>query len=75
MLNNVLKSLENIKNWKAINIGESMQQAARDLGIKNSDFFTVLRAAITGKKISQPLNESMEILGKEKTLERIKKAY
>ena len=75
MLNNVLKSLENIKNWKAINIGESMQQAARDLGIKNSDFFTVLRAAITGKKISPPLNESMEILGKEKTLERIKKAY
>ena len=40
-------------------------------GVKNSEFFMVLRVAITGKKISPPLNESMEILGKNETLKRL----
>jgi len=30
-----------------------------------------LRVAMTGKKISPPLNESMEILGKEECLRRL----
>jgi len=37
----------------------------------NSEFFMLLRVAMTGKKISPPLNESMEILGKEEAVQRI----
>ena len=74
MLDKVFKSLENLKDWKAVNIGENMQKVAQALGIKNSDFFMVLRVVVTGRKISPPLNESMEILGKGKTLGRIKSA-
>ena len=39
---------------------------------KRSSFFTHLRLAITGSTISPPLIESMEIIGKEECLKRIK---
>jgi glutamyl-tRNA synthetase len=36
--------------------------------------FGTLRVAVTGQKVSPPLFESMEIIGKEKVLQRLKKA-
>ena len=39
-----------------------------------SQVFGILRVAVTGQKVSPPLFESMEIIGKEKVLERIRKA-
>ncbi|QQG44455.1 MAG: glutamate--tRNA ligase [Candidatus Roizmanbacteria bacterium] len=65
--------LEKIEDWKADVIGEKMQELAKRENVKAGDFFMTLRVAITGKKISPPLNESMEILGKEKCLERLSK--
>lgn len=72
LLKNIRDELEKISDWKAITIGESMQALAKKLEIKTGEFFMVLRVAVTGKKISPPLNESMEILGKEECLKRIK---
>jgi len=69
---NAEKTLASINDWKANVIGEAMQNLATSLKIKNSRFFMDMRVAITGKKISPPLNESMEILGKEECLRRIK---
>jgi len=71
-IKDIYQTLEKIENWTAQNIGQSMQELAKKLGIKTGDFFMNLRILITGKKISPPLNESMEILGKEKCLKRIK---
>jgi glutamyl-tRNA synthetase len=72
LLKNIAEELEKISDWKANIIGERMLELAKKLGVKNSEFFMVLRVAITGKKISPPLNESMEILGKEKMLAYLK---
>jgi len=72
-IKDIYQTLEKIENWTAQNIGQSMQELAKKLGIKTGDFFMNLRIIITGKKISPPLNESMEILGKEKCLRRVKK--
>jgi glutamyl-tRNA synthetase len=47
---------------------------ADELGLKAGQLFGILRVAITGQKVSPPLFESMEIIGKEKVLERVKKA-
>ncbi len=69
----VEKALEKISDWKTAVIGETMQNLATELGVKNSRFFMDLRVAITGHKISPPLNESMEILGKEECVCRVKK--
>jgi glutamyl-tRNA synthetase len=43
-------------------------------GFTVNQVFGVLRVATTGQKVSPPLFESMEIIGKEKCLLRIKKA-
>ena len=66
------ENIEKIQDWKAEKIGEVMQNVAKDAEMKNSEFFMMLRVAISGKKITPPLNESMEILGKQECLERIK---
>ncbi len=63
--------LEKVTDWKADLIGESLINLAKKLEIKNSQFFMDMRLVITGKKISPPLNESMEILGKEECLKRL----
>lgn len=66
----ISKDLEIIKDWTVENIGNQLVQTAKNSGLKNSEFFMLLRVVITGKKISPPLNESMEILGKEECLKR-----
>jgi len=44
------------------------------LGLSPNQVFGILRVAVTGQTVSPPLFESMEIVGKEKVLERVKKA-
>ncbi len=73
LLQKIHVELKRVKEWKADKIGEQMQDLAKKENIKTGEFFMILRVAITGKKISPPLNESMEILGKTESLERIKK--
>lgn len=68
----IIEKIEILKEFDALNIGKSMQELASSLKIKNSEFFMLLRVAITGKKISPPLNESMEVLGQEEVIKRLK---
>lgn len=67
----IINKLDALKNWQADKIGKTMQDLATELKIKNSEFFMILRVAVTGKKISPPLNESMELIGKEEVLHRL----
>ncbi|MEK7597944.1 MAG: glutamate--tRNA ligase [Patescibacteria group bacterium] len=67
----VKAELEKVIDWKSMIIGDSLVNLAKKFEIKNSQFFADMRMVITGKKISPPLNESMEILGKEECLKRI----
>lgn len=67
----VKEELEKVNDWKTLVIGEVLVNLAKKLEIKNSQFFADMRMVITGKKISPPLNESMEILGKEECLRRL----
>ena len=43
-----------------------------ELGLKNGQVFGGLRVAVTGQKVSPPTFETMEILGKDESLKRIK---
>jgi len=67
----ILEKLSLIIGWKANIIGEKMMELVKEEKMKTGEFFMILRVAITGKKISPPLNESMEILGKEECLKRL----
>jgi len=57
---------------------EKIEKELRKLVENNSwhlrNFFMALRIAITGKTVTPPLFESMEILGKKKTTSRLQKA-
>ncbi len=48
-----------------------LRQMVADLGYSAPQVFGILRVSITGQKVSPPLLESMEIIGKERTLKRI----
>lgn len=72
VLEKVAETLEGLKDWTAQSIGDAMVALAAEVGMKNGPFFAMLRVAITGTKISPPLNESMELLGKEECIKRIR---
>jgi len=51
-----------------------MRTLVEELGLSAGQVFGILRAAVTGQKVSPPLFESMEIIGKIEVLSRMKKA-
>ncbi len=58
-------------DWTKEGIESQLVSAVKERGWKNMDFFASLRLAITGKKVSPPLTESMLILGRDETLARL----
>jgi glutamyl-tRNA synthetase len=53
---------------------QPMRALAEELGLKAGQLFGILRVAVTGQKVSPPLFETMEIIGKDKALERLQNA-
>jgi glutamyl-tRNA synthetase len=51
-----------------------MRAYVEETGLSPNQVFGIVRVAVTGQKVSPPLFESMEIIGKEKVLERLEKA-
>ncbi len=52
----------------------SLRELVDKLGYKPGQVFGILRVAVTGRKISPPLFETMEIIGREKVISRIEDA-
>jgi glutamyl-tRNA synthetase len=52
----------------------TLRAAAKDLGLKAGQMFQPIRVAVCGKKNAPPLFETLAVLGKEKTLERVQQA-
>jgi len=48
-----------------------MRQLVEDTGHKPGQVFGILRVAVTGQKVSPPLFESMEIIGREQVIQRV----
>ena len=51
-----------------------MRAYVESSGLSPNQVFGIVRVAVTGQKVSPPLFESMEIVGREKVLERLEKA-
>ena len=68
-----LQRLETLTEWNHDSI-EAVLRAAliEEMGLKPRIAFSAVRIAVTGSHISPPLFESMELLGREKSLARIK---
>jgi glutamyl-tRNA synthetase len=73
VLDAALPALESLDSWAADDIQAALRAAIVDgLGIKPRLAFGPLRVGITGRRVSPPLFESMEILGRESTLARLR---
>ena len=72
LLQKAYKALESINEWDKENIDEKLLQVIKYNEFKTGDFFMDLRIAITGSKFTPPINDSIAILGKKETLDRIK---
>jgi glutamyl-tRNA synthetase len=68
-------SLEQLPAWTAAGIEQALKDALVDgLGLKPRKAFAPVRVAITGRTVSPPLYESMELLGRERSLGRLRAA-
>jgi glutamyl-tRNA synthetase len=55
-------------------LDQALRAAAQELGIKAGQMFQPIRVAVCGRKNAPPLFETLEVLGRETTLARIKEA-
>ena len=72
-----LRVLEELEPFEQFETG-GIEQALRallieEMGLKPRVAFTALRVAVTGRKVSPPLFESMELLGRDATVARIRR--
>ncbi len=66
------EALAGLSEFTAANIEAVLRATLIDgIGLKPRAAFGAIRVAISGAKVSPPLFESMEILGKETTLARV----
>ena len=67
-----ISALEGLASFETVSIQEVLnQKLIEEMAQKPRNAFGPLRTAISGKRISPPLFESMEILGKAETLARL----
>lgn len=67
-----IAALEPLADWVAPAIEEALRAALVDgLGLKPRNAFGPVRVAVTGSTVSPPLFESLELLGRERSLARL----
>jgi len=55
-------------------LDQALRAAAQELGVKAGQMFQPIRVAVCGRKNAPPLFETLEVLGRERTLDRIEQA-
>ncbi len=65
-------ALAGLSTWSTAAIQDALQTTLVDeMGLKPRNAFGPVRVAVTGKRISPPLFESLELLGRERSLARL----
>ncbi|MBF6173709.1 glutamate--tRNA ligase [Nocardia blacklockiae] len=75
VLRAAIAALEGVSDWSAVALESALKTAlVDDLGLKPRKAFAPVRVAVTGSHISPPLYESLELLGRELTMQRLRAA-
>lgn len=69
-----IHALGDVKDWKLEEINRALDLEIKEKRFKTGEFYMSLRLALTGKRITPPINESMVILGQDKVLHRLEDA-
>jgi len=70
-----LEVLSALPDMKMETVEPPMRALVEAMGLSAGQVFGILRAAVTGQKVSPPLFESMELIGREKVLRRVRQAF
>jgi glutamyl-tRNA synthetase len=70
-LERVIGAAEGADEWTHDALEAAIRPLAEELSVKAGDLFGLVRVAITGRTAAPPLFETMEVLGREKTLGRL----
>jgi glutamyl-tRNA synthetase len=68
------KRLGEVESWTAAAIEDTLRGLQEERGLKPKTAFQPVRLAVTGRLVSPPLFESMELLGKPRSLARLERA-
>lgn len=68
----LLKERMNAVDWTHTEMEKAIRDLADEQGLKAKDVFMQLRLAVTGKTVGPPLLESLEVLGKDEALSRLR---
>ena len=74
VLSEAAASLATAEPFDAAHVETVLRSLAERLGVKSRDAFQPIRIAVTGSKVSPGLFESIELLGREETLRRLRAA-
>jgi len=70
-----LDALEGLSTWDTPSIEAALRAGLVDgMGLKPRNAFGPVRVAVTGRRVSPPLFESMDLLGRERSLGRLRRA-
>jgi glutamyl-tRNA synthetase len=70
-----IAAFEGVSGWDSESIETALRGALVDgLGLRPNAAFRPVRAAVTGRRVSPPLFESIYLLGRERTLGRLNRA-
>ena len=73
-LQTALAALQDVEEFQAESIEAVLRALAAELGIKVGQLLGSLRVATTGLRVSPPLFETLEILGRERCLAAVRTA-
>lgn len=76
VLPKLIKRLEEINSFDNAALFENLKQFSAEINLKSAALFWIMRIALTGAEVTPGgATEMAELLGKERSLERIKTAY
>jgi len=67
-------ALNGVDPWTATSIEEALKRLCDELGEKPRTVYLPIRVAVTGSRVSPGLYESLELLGREESLTRVRAA-
>lgn len=75
VLESATRALEGLPEWTAARIEDALKASLIEgLGLKPRKAFGPIRVAVTGATVSPPLYESMQLLGRDRCLARLRQA-
>ena len=74
LLDATIAAFEALPDWEAEPLKATLEAVGAERGLKLGKAQAPVRVAVTGRSVGLPLFESLEVLGRERTLDRLRAA-